>query len=139
MEVCPVGIQGLEVQAVTIPEGGALQFVAASQGVPELRSRLQRFARMHREQMQQQQRSGGGGTSSGGSAHTGGMAGQPQFADKNALIHQARDVRVVEIPNGARLEVRISDPQLEDLRNELRQDAQQMSQGRCPLSLQIET
>jgi hypothetical protein len=155
-EVCPVGLQGMQVQAMTIPEGGALQFVVDPTQVNELRSRLQRFARMHGEQMQQGGGSmGAGGGATGGGATGGGAtgggatggggaaaAGGQQFADTSALIHQARDVRVVEIPNGARLEVRMSrapERRLEDLRTELRQDAQQMTQGRCPLALQIES
>ncbi|AKF04084.1 Flagellar hook-length control protein FliK [Sandaracinus amylolyticus] len=91
---------------------------------------------------------GAGVTGSAGTgAHEGhsGMTAQAgateeQFADPSALIHQASEVRVVEIPRGARLEVRFDDTtQVRELRTELREDATMLREGRCPLALQIES
>ena len=83
-------------------------------------------------------------TAEGSMAEERGQAGEmmqqdPEFADADALIHQASDVRVVEIPRGARLEIRIDDTeQVSDLRAELREDATMLRDGRCPLALQLE-
>ena len=121
--LCPADIEGLSVRVSTIPRGGALVLTATGdEAVEDLRDRLDRFAQMHRQQ------------------HQGAMGEQAQFADASALIHQASEVRVVDIPRGARLEVRLDDAdKVQDLRAELREDASMLREGLCPLALQLET
>ncbi|UJR83400.1 hypothetical protein [Sandaracinus amylolyticus] len=166
--VCPADIEGLNVRVSTIPRGGALVFtVRNEENVTELRDRLNTFADMHRRHHEQMQPGATGAaetTQPGASAQAdvgpGGVSGsagmgeheghagmtaqagteQEQFADPSALIHQASEVRVVEIPRGARLEVRLDDStQVRDLRSELREDATMLREGRCPLALQVES
>lgn len=159
--LCPADIEGLNVRVATIPRGGALVLTArGEQEVEELRDRLDRFAQMHRrhhiERSKPEQGSiGEPGMSEPGMGEPGmgepGMMGEheghamgtgqePQFIDESALIHQASEVRVVEIANGARLEVMMDDQtQIQELRAELREDATMLREGLCPLALQLQS
>lgn len=148
-EVCPADIEGLNVRVSTIPRGGALVFTVAREQVEELRDRLDRFALLHGQQHEgataepMDAPGEGMGTmgAEGGEMEGHAMEGgeQSQFADAQALIHQATEVRVVDIPRGARLEVRFeNDERVSDLRAELREDATMLRDGRCPLALQLE-
>ncbi|MDQ3036216.1 MAG: hypothetical protein M3Y87_27695 [Myxococcota bacterium] len=169
-QVCPADIEGLNVRVSTIPRGGALVFTVDREEVQVLRDRLDRFAQLHRQHHEGMQPGAGmhgmehgegsmgsaQGTPSGGASGSvgaggagasgsigGGMAQggqQQQFADQEALIHQASEVRVVEIPRGARLEFRFDDAErVSDLRSELRESATMLRDGRCPLALQLES
>jgi TusA-related sulfurtransferase len=166
-EVCPVGIQGLRAQVSEAQDGAALVFTTESQeSVRELRQKLNSFVRMHEQQMQQQPRGAQAGAqqregaqagtqqrgAQAGTQQRGAQAGtqqregaqagtqqQRRFADPQAMIHQGQ-VQLIEIPNGAVLLVEMENrDRLSQLRNELREDARALEQGRCPLSLQIES
>ena len=83
---------------------------------------------------------GGAGVGAGAGAGMAQSEQQQQFADQEALIHQASEVRVVEIPRGARLEFRFDDSErVSDLRSALRENATMLRDGRCPLALQLES
>ncbi|UJR83543.1 hypothetical protein [Sandaracinus amylolyticus] len=159
-EVCPVGIRDMQVQTTNLEEGGTLVFTTSAANVTQLRDRLNRLVQMHQQQMGQQQQqmgaTGGTATQRGTTGTTGqmaqqqppqqpgatggtGMQQQRRFADPQALIHQGQ-IEMVEIPNGAVLLIQLPDQQrVSDLRNELREDARALQQGRCPLSLQVES
>lgn len=143
--MCPADIEGLNVRVTSIPSGGAMVFTAANEQVDELRTRLRRFAEMH----QQERPQGGAAMPSGETgARTGAqtereMGAQAeremgaQAGEQQAMIDQASEIRVVEIPRGARLEVRMEDQtQVRELRSELRQDAETLRNGNCPVSMQ---
>lgn len=158
-EICPADIEGLNVRVSTIPRGAALVFTVDRAQVDELRDRLDRFASLARQQRSRSSESGAdvGATGAMGEGaeddldtrpmgepgaqamRSGATDGQDRFADTSALIHQASEVRVVEIPRGARLEFRFDDSsRVRELRTELREDASALRDGRCPLSLQLE-
>lgn len=119
-EICPAGIAGLDVRHERIENGGALVFESErSDGVREIRERLARFEQLH--------------------DRTARGRGPRALVDRSGLI-QASAVRVVDIPDGARLEVRASNRRdLGDLRHELTESARDIAQGRCPLSLRLES
>ncbi|MDQ3031393.1 MAG: hypothetical protein M3Y87_03180 [Myxococcota bacterium] len=125
-EVCPVGLRGLSVEPMTIAAGGALQLTVAPDQVSELRARLQRFARMHQQRMQRDDDAPMR------------RVGERAFAHPDAMIHHATGLRVIDIPNGARLEARTAPEHLEALRHEIHETAQQLATGRCPLALSID-
>lgn len=140
-EICPADIADLTVRVSTIPRGSALAFTASHEDVEDLRARLDRFAELHRQRREARAREGiaAEGIAAEGEAPGDAMQDEARFADTEALIHQATDVRVVDIPRGARLEVRFEDgARAGDLRAELREDAAMLRDGRCPLALQIE-
>lgn len=129
-DACPAGIPGLAVRVEEIENGGALVLTANPDRVRDLRARLNRFEEIHRESAQAPDMD---------EPEPEAPAGGERFADRTAAIHRGT-VRVVEIPNGARLEARArNDADLAALRIELRDDAQDLGEGRCPLSLQIES
>lgn len=157
-EVCPADIQHLRVQTAHTEQGGALVFTTNEANSRELRQRLTRFIQVHDQAMQQHQGSQQGMQQPGsqGMQQPGSQAQQQQhqqqqrqagatgsqhqrrFADMQALIHQGR-AEMIEIPNGAILLFSMDNrDRVSDLQNELRQDAQALQQGRCPLSLQLE-
>lgn len=159
-EVCPADLEGLTVQVTQIPRGGALVFTASRDEVDELRDRLHRLANIHHQRrghmgtqgsmegsMQQVRPSGGGATQRAEGEqvgtqgeHMGSREEHARFADEQALIHQASEIRVIEIPRGARLEVRFDDAtKVRDLRSELRETAGMLRNGQCPLSFQVES
>lgn len=159
-EVCPADIQNLRVQTAQTENGGALVFTTSEANSRDLRQRLTRFIEVHDQMMQQQgsqgmqqgsqgmqqppqqQRQAGATGSTGSQQRQAGATGsqeQRRFADMQALIHQGR-AEMIEIPNGAVLLFSMeSQDRVSDLQSELRQDAQALQQGRCPLSLQLES
>jgi hypothetical protein len=154
-DVCPADLDGLEVRVTSIPRGGALVMTASRDQVELLRDRLRRFVDLHAER-----RAGADitadataqalgieprGTASGFDAMPGpGPGVEPHegraFADEAALLHTAERISVVEIPRGARLEIVLGDSDhVRALRTELREDADLLRRGLCPLALQVET
>lgn len=126
-DVCPADIDGLNVRVSAVPGGGALVFTAPADKVSDLRDRLNHFAEIHAE--------------SRSSEHEHdpiGVHGHEEFVDAQAMIHRARDVRVVDIPRGARLEFRLEDgASVQELRAELREDARILREGACPLAMTL--
>lgn len=120
-EVCPADLPGLAATARSIPRGGALVITTDAGSVDELRARLARFAALREARAP--------GASAGGAAGLG---------DDASILIGASDVRVVDVPRGARIEVRVEDEShLGALRAELREDADALRDGRCPLAMQI--
>lgn len=167
-EVCPAGLEGLNVRATQIPRGGALVLTASRDDVDELRARMHRLANLHQAQhgamgggegapgatqgrtepgARTEARPSGGSAARGATGEEVGAQGEHmgreehvQFVDTEALIHQASEIRVIEIPRGARVEVRFDDAtKVRDLRGELREDAEMLRNGQCPLSFQTES
>ena len=149
---CPADLEGLEVSVASMPRGGALVFRADDEDA--LRARLRLFAKMH--EAQRIEEAGGPppvekpeATASAEAMTAPAGPVQPKleqnpeeqrFADADALIHQASEVRMVETAQGARLEVQFEEgAQLRALRAELRADAEQLAAGTCPLALSIQS
>lgn len=119
-ETCPVGIAGLRVRSENTRSGGALVFTTRREdAIPELRQRVASFVSAHGEAIARTE---------GGAEHLG---------DRSQLA--AANVRAVDVPNGSRLEVTPRDASMiRTVRRELRQDARDMAEGRCPISMRPE-
>ena len=154
-DVCPADVDGLEVRVASIPRGGALVMTAARDEVELLRERLRRFVDLHTERRTSVEITADAtaqalgieprGTATGFEAMPGAGPGvEPAegraFADEAALVHTAERISLVEIPRGARLEIVLGDADhVRALRTELREDADMLRRGLCPLALQVET
>jgi len=123
--MCPMSVPGTTVQAVEAEGGAALAFTTQkSDQVGELRSRLQRMATMHNggHMMSAGMMTHGGGTN-GGMMMGAGMAGMP-----------VSTATAEDIDGGARLVLKPKDPaELEVLRAHVKEHAEQMQQGACPM------
>lgn len=107
---CPMMLSGAEMTVEEIEGGSAMTFTTASAGdVEDLRARVRGMAAMHEQHA--------------GMGH-GMMAGMPRA-----------EVSVVELPNGARLELRATDPaDVEQLRRHAAVHADHMRTRRtCPM------
>lgn len=154
---CPADLEGLEVSVATVPRGGALVFRADADEGEALRGRLRLFAKLHEVARQEQvgqppiEKPAEDPDAIARAQTVREFEGpvqpklernpEPQrFADADALIHQASDVRMIETPRGARLDFRFEDgARVRDLREELRADAEQLRAGNCPLALSVES
>jgi len=121
-ELCPADLPGLAARSAGIRGGGALVLTTNREHVYELRHRMRRFAEEHRD-------------AAGERARTALERGETA---EDAAVIDASMVRVVEVPRGARLEVRPRNVErVGALRSELRSDARDLSAGVCPLALTI--
>jgi hypothetical protein len=149
---CPADLAGLTVRATPITNGAALVFTSSSAQIDELRARLHRIADHHRQHLGHAGSPGAtamgstGGTAGtiGGSAPgsaSGATAGTTTtMSEQMGVIADAREIRVVETPDGARLEVVLPDrSRVVALRSEMREHATALREGRCPIALEIES
>ncbi len=129
-DICPADIEGLDVRVSAVPRGGALVMIVPPDKVSDLRSRLRHFVEVRTESLGEHE-----ATSPHDPLAT---HGHEEFVDEQAMIHRASNVRVVDLPHGARLEFRLENgEQVQELRAELRKNAQMLRDGLCPLSFTL--
>ncbi|AKF03033.1 hypothetical protein DB32_000182 [Sandaracinus amylolyticus] len=125
-EICPADVQGLVASFEALPRGGAMVLTADEGDVDELRARVSRFAHLQQLARDADVRDDDD------------RPGMVVFRDEDSELLEATSVRVVDIERGARLELETNiTGDVAELRSEVRDSAEALRQGRCPLSLQI--
>ena len=116
MARCPMALEGTQVKEQDVPGGAALDFTTTGD-IEELRRRVHHMPAMH-EKMKP--------------GHHGMMPGMGE-AHAGPAMRQST-VHVENLRNGARLILTPhSQAQLETLRSEVRDHAQAMASGKCPM------
>ncbi|AKF10336.1 hypothetical protein [Sandaracinus amylolyticus] len=120
---CPSDVAGLEARAVTTARGAALVLrTSEPEQVDELRRRVRELASALDEERRERATI----------THT------PRFAASGAM-HETHEVRLHDVARGVRMELiaREGDAAARrELRDELRDDARVLGEGRCPLRFQ---
>ncbi|HSP76887.1 MAG TPA: hypothetical protein VLQ93_00045 [Myxococcaceae bacterium] len=134
-QVCPMRVPETQVSVSDTPSGVALTFTTQDEAsVEELRQRLRRMAEMHNlHHGPAAEGVGGGGM--GGRGMRGGQGGAGMRGGMRMIPSTAT---VEETEGGARLVLTPADPaQLEELRAQVRQHAERMRQGGCPMMMMM--
>lgn len=135
-DICPADIATLRVRARNISHGAAIVLTARGEAdVDRLRDRMRQFALAHSTEHAQQ---------CADPSHAGVVAptsAQHRIADPASPLLSVHDLRLVEIANGVRLELRYGDEidrvSVRELRTQVRDDAAALADGVCPLSFQM--
>lgn len=135
-DICPSDVPSLRVQARNVPRGIALVLTArGEEDVAALREHMRQFALVHAMEKARQ-----AGVAQGEMIAPS-ASGRPHVADPASPLSRVDDLRLVEIPNGVRVELREPDDadraSVRDLRANVREDAASLREGVCPLSFQI--
>lgn len=136
-EICPADIETLRVRARNLSRGAVIILTARGEAdVDRLRDRMRELALAHSAEHAQQcddPAHGEGVTTSTSTAH--------RIADPSSPMLAVHDLRLVEIENGVRLEMRHADDvervSVRELRMRVREDAAALDEGVCPLSFQM--
>lgn len=132
-QICPMRVPETQVSVDETPTGVALTFTTRDEGsVEELRQRLRKMAEMHNRHHGPAAEGVGGGGMEGRGMYGGqggaGMQGEMRMIPSTATVE--------ETEGGARLVLTPADPaQLEELRARVRQHAERMNQGGCPMRM----
>lgn len=136
-DICPADIPTLRVRARNVSHGAAIVLTARGEAdVDRLRDRMRQFALAHSTEHAQQcaDPSHEGVVSASTSA-------EHRIADPASPLLSVHDLRLVEIANGVRLELRYGDDidrvSVRELRTQVRDDAAALADGVCPLSFQM--
>lgn len=125
---CPVEVPGTQVAASDTPDGAAITFTTSTGDVAELRRRVQAMAEMHNAHLSSME---GGGMMHGGMMH-GGMEGE---TGEGAMAMPVARAAATDVPEGATLTFTAADAaQIELLRARVREHAEMMRAGRCPMT-----
>ncbi|UJR84587.1 hypothetical protein [Sandaracinus amylolyticus] len=125
-EICPADLEGLVASFEALPRGGAMVLTADAGEVDDLRARVSRFAHAQQQARAAEVRDDDE------------RPGTVRFRDEDSELLEATSVRVVDIEGGARLEVETNYAgDIPALRSAVRDSADALGQGRCPLALQI--
>ncbi|UJR86254.1 hypothetical protein [Sandaracinus amylolyticus] len=120
---CPSDVAGLEARAISTARGAALVLrTTETDQVDELRRRVRALASALDEERRESEAA----------------PAMPRFAADGAM-HQTREVRLQDVARGVRMELfpRDGEPAARrELRDELREDARVLAEGRCPLRFQ---
>lgn len=135
-DICPTDVPSLRVQARNLPRGIALVLTATGEeDVASLREHMRQFALLHA--MEKERQAG----VAAGEMIAPSASGRPHIADPASPLARVDDLRLVEIPNGVRVELRehggADRASVRELRASVREDASWLREGVCPLSFQI--
>ncbi|AKF03847.1 hypothetical protein DB32_000996 [Sandaracinus amylolyticus] len=134
-EICPTDVDSLRVRARNLPRGVAMVLTARGEDdVDRLRDRMREFALAHsRAHAEQCPDPAHGEMATQASAHG--------IADPASPIMAVHELRLVEIPNGVRVELRqeqgVDRADVRELRTRVREDVASLDQGVCPLAFQM--
>ena len=140
-EICPADIASLRVRARNIPNGAAIVLTArGDDDVARVRDRMRELALARSTERALRARSDPSYATMTVPS-PGGVSWSHGFADPSSPLLSADDLRLVEIPNGVRMELRYGEgverASVWDLRAHLREDVAALDDGVCPLSFQI--
>jgi hypothetical protein len=120
--MCPMDVPGTQVSAADTVDGEALSFTTTSDQAAELQRRVHGMADMHN------QHHAAGGTADGATKE--GMMGGTGMG--GMTMPPPSHAAVVDLPNGARVDVTPNDPaDLQGLQSTVRMHAQQMQEHGC--------
>lgn len=128
MGMCPMNVPGTRVEATDTADGETLSFTTSEPDkVEQLRQTIQHVGAMHQR-----------GQAMGGKGHAGQCPECPMHEQMQAgmrgMGHIDANARVENIEGGARLVLTPVNPDdMEKLRREVRQHAEQMAAGQCPM------
>lgn len=126
-DLCPSEVPGLQARARETEHRAVLVLTTTHpERVDELRARVRKFADLLAEERHDAE-----------CAPCAEPTGATAFAAPHSEIHHARDVRLVDLPRGVRVEiVPYADQPRRALMTQIRDDARALDAGRCPLSFQ---
>ncbi|UJR83629.1 hypothetical protein [Sandaracinus amylolyticus] len=132
--ICPSDIESLRVRARNVSRGAAMVLTArGDDDVTRLRDHMRAFALAHSRTHAEQCPDPSHGEMTSAPRH--------ELADPASPILSVHELRLVEIPNGVRVELRhdagVERASIRELRTRVREDAASLDEGVCPLAFQM--